>query len=406
MTSSSPATGIGTGRSGFGPLVAAQGLSALADHALLIVGMARLAELALPAWWAPLLKLAFTLAYVLLAPLVGTWADAIDKTRALQLTTVVKAAGVALLLLGAQPLWALALTGMGAAAAAPARYGLVAERLRSEQLVAANAWLEGSMVCAAVLGVGLGGWLVRPDGGGVVAACGVLLGLQVLALLGLAAVPAGPAHRPRPPAPRRPWRRFMMAQQRLWRDADAGLSLAVTTLFWGAAAVLQVAVLQWAAEVLAMPLHRATLLPLAVAAGIVAGAAWAGRHVPLAAAPRLLPLGLLLGLGLAGASLLSQALPALGAMVLLGAVGGVLVVPMNALLQQRGHALLSTGRAIAVQNSAENSSILAMLGLHAALLGAGWDVRSLLQGLGLAVAAAMALLMVAVRPRRASVPAP
>jgi len=258
------------------------------------------------------------------------------------------------------------------------------------------------MVCAAVLGVGLGGWLVRPGGGGVATACGVLIGLQLLALLGLAAVPAGPARPhpgPRPLASRRLWRRFLAAQQRLWRDADAGLSLAVTTLFWGAAAVLQVAVLQWAAEVLAMPLHRATMLPLAVAAGIVAGALWAGRHVPLAAARRLLPLGLLLGLGLAGASLLSTEWPALAAMVLLGAVGGVLVVPMNALLQQRGHALLSTGRAIAVQNGAENSSILVMLGLQAALLAAGLDVRSLLLGLGLAVAAAVALLMAAVRPR-------
>jgi hypothetical protein len=173
----------------------------------------------------------------------------------------------------------------------------------------------------------------------------------------------------------------------------AALSLNVTTLFWGAAAVLQIAVLQWAAEVLALPLHRATALQMAVAVGIVAGAAWAGRHVPLAAAPRLLPLGLLLGLGVAGASLLTHWVSAFLAMAVLGAIGGVLVVPMNALLQQRGHALLSAGRAIAVQNFAENSSILLMLALHAALLAAGLDVRLLMVLLGLAVSAGVALLM-------------
>jgi hypothetical protein len=135
-------------RGGLALLVAAQGLSALADHALLIVGMARLAELALPAWWAPLLKLVFTLAYVLLAPVVGAWADSQPKASALRLTTVIKACGVAWLLGGGHPLPALALAGIGAAAAAPARYGWVAERVPAGGLVAANAWLEG-MPCWA-----------------------------------------------------------------------------------------------------------------------------------------------------------------------------------------------------------------------------------------------------------------
>jgi MFS transporter, LPLT family, lysophospholipid transporter len=392
-------------RTGFAPLVAAQGLSALADHALLIVGMARLAELALPAWWAPVLKLVFTLAYVLLAPLVGAWADAVSKTRALQATTLLKALGLVLLLAGAHPLWALALAGVGAAAAAPARYGLVSERLPAHRLVAANAWLEGMTVCAAVFGVGLGGWLVSPGGGGVPVATAVLLAMQLLAVAVLLAVPPQPAARRQRQAPARVWRGFAAARRRLWRDDDGALSLSVTTLFWGAAAVLQILVLQWAAQALQMPLHQATWLQMAVALGIVVGAAWAGRHVPLSAARRLLPLGLLLGLGVAASSLITQAAVAVAAMLLLGALGGVLVVPMNALLQQRGHALLSTGRAIAVQNLAENTSILVMLGVQAALLAAGLDVRTLMLLLGLAVAAGVGALMRsdrwALRPRAA-----
>jgi MFS family permease len=317
---------------------------------------------------------------------------------------VIKACGVAWLLSGGHPLPALALAGIGAAAAAPARYGWVAERVPAGGLVAANAWLEGMTVCAAVLGIGFGGWLVRPEGGGVAAACAVLLVMQALALLLLSALPRAAAPgssrlRRRRVQRGQLLRRFAAGQRRLWTDGLASLSLKVTTLFWGAAAVLQMAVLQWASEVLALPLHRATALQMAVALGIVAGAAWAGRHVPLSAAPRLLPLGLLLGLGVAAASLLTHWVPALLAMALLGAIGGVLVVPMNALLQQRGHALLSAGRAIAVQNFAENSSILLMLALQAALLAAGLDVRLLMALLGLAVSAGVALLMFRGRAR-------
>lgn len=388
---------------GLRPLVASQGLSALADHALLIVGMARLAELGLPPWWAPLLKLVFTGAYVLLAPVVGAWADGHPRVRLLRLTLALKAAGLMLLLAGAHPMWALALAGAGAAVAAPARYGWVADALPATRLVAANAWLEGVTVCAALLGIGLGGWLVRPGGGSTAAACAALLVLQAAAWAGLHAVPERRGRHGTPPL-RAAWHDFLSSQRRLWQDADAGLSLALTTLFWGAAAVLQIAVLQWAAEVLALPLHLGTALQLAVALGIVAGAAWAGRHVPLAAARRLLPLGLLLGLGTAAASGVTHGGVALAVMVLIGAIGGVLVVPMNALLQQRGQQLLGTGRAIAVQNFAENTSILAMLALHSALLAAGLGVRGLMALLGLAVAAGVALLMLRSRAAPAASP--
>ncbi len=390
------------GPGGLPLLVTAQGLSALADHALLVVGMARLAELALPAWWAPVLKLVFTLAYVLLAPWVGHWADAWPQRRVLQITTLLKAAGVGLLVTGLHPLWALMLAGVGAAAAAPARYGWMAARVDPRDWVAANAWLEASIVVAAVAGIGLGGWLVRPEGGGATTAALVLLGVQLLALALLKWLPAGGAPAPRRTAAPPPWRAFVTTWQQLWRDADAALSLSVTTLFWGAAAVLQVAVLQWAGEVLSMPLHQASTLPLAVAAGLVVGAVWAGRHVPMAAARQLLPLGVLLGLGLALAALVvQQAAVAFAVLFVLGAIGGVLVVPLNALLQQRGHALVSTGRAIAAQNLAENTSILALLGLHAAWLAGGGGVQALLAGLGLMVAAGVAGLMQAFRPREA-----
>jgi MFS transporter, LPLT family, lysophospholipid transporter len=196
-------------------LVLATGLSALADQALLIVAMARLAELALPPWWAPLLKLVFTLAYVLLAPWAAAWADHLPKPRTLRACTLLKAAGVACLLFGGHPLPALALAGLGAAGAAPARYGWVAEQLPLARLVSANAWLEGTMVVSSLLGIGLGGWLVRPGGGGVVAATAALLLLQALAwllLLRLAAPPVASRRATRRGGARRLWLGFAATQ--------------------------------------------------------------------------------------------------------------------------------------------------------------------------------------------------
>jgi len=370
--------------------VGAQTLSALADNALLIVGMAQLAMMGLPAWWAPLLKFAYTLAYVLLAPWVGAWADRHCQQRLLVAMALLKALGLATLLLGAHPLLAMALVGAGAAASAPARYGWISLRLPPERLVAANGWLEGSMVCATIAGIGLGGLLVSPAGLGLPAAMGLLMLLQLLAagvLLRLPRVPQAAALT----APAKGG--FWTDQRTLWRDPDAALSLAVTTLFWGAAAVLQIAVLHWAEQALGLPLHQASALQLSVALGIVAGAAWAGRHVPLAGVRRMLPLGVLLGVGVAATPLVGHTGVALAAMLLLGACGGALVVPMNALLQRRGHQLLSTGRAIAVQNGAENTSVLLALALHATLLAAGLPVALLLPLLGLLVACSVAALM-------------
>ena len=187
-------------------------------------------------------------------------------------------------------------------------------------------------------------------------------------------------------------RDFWRAQRRLWSDELGALSMAVTTLFWGAAAVLQFAVLRWATEVLSLPLNQGAYLQAAVAVGIVAGAVAAGRWVPLAQAARVLPLGVLMGLAVPLATQAGQWWQALPALLLVGALGGALVVPLNALLQHRGHVLLSAGRSIAVQNFNENASVLVMLAVYAAVLSLGLPVRSLMTGLGLLVGACMALL--------------
>ena len=397
---------LGPARRGFPILIAAQFCSALADNALLIVCIALLMQHGLPGWWAPMLKFSFTLAYVVLAPFVGALADAVHKGRLMMAMNALKAVGLVGLLMGLNPLLALAVVGVGAAAYAPAKYGLVTELLPPARLVSANAWIEVSTVCAAVFGTVLGGFLISPGLALVLAAhtalaapllaLWLLLGLYALAALLNTGIPDSGARYAR--QGRRPAHQivdFWRAQRRLWSDAQGRLSMAVTTLFWGAAAVLQFAVLRWAAEVLHLPLSQGAYLQATVALGIVAGATLAGRWVALAHAARVLPLGVLLGVAVPLAAQAHSVWLAVPALVLVGALGGALVVPLNALLQHRGHLLLSAGRSIAVQNFNENASVLVMLAVYAALLALGLPVRTLMAGLGLFVGLFMAVLMAA-----------
>jgi MFS transporter, LPLT family, lysophospholipid transporter len=377
---------------GFSWLIAAQFVSGLADNALLIVAIALLPAWGLPAWVAPLLKLAFTLAYVVGAPVVGVLADAVAKRRVMLWMNALKAAGLLLLVAGAHPLLAFAVLGAGAAVYAPAKYGLVTELAPAHRLVAANGWLEVTMVGAILLGTVAGGGLVT-EAVAALALPAVLALYAVAALLNLGVPDSGRAPVAVPPSPRRLWRQFGRAQRVLWRDPQGGLSLAATTLFWGAGATMQFAVLRWAGERLGLGLDRAALLQAVVAVGVIAGAAAAGRWVPLHAARRMLPCGVVMGGLLPLLAVVDSVALALPLLVMVGALGGALLVPMNALLQHRGAELLSPGRSIAVQNFNENASVLAMLAVYAVLNALQCPLLPLLAGFGLLVAGGSAVLI-------------
>lgn len=409
---------------GFHLLIAAQFASALADNALLIITIALLIEQGLPPWWAPMLKFGFTVSYVALAPFVGPLADAVPKARLMAWMNGVKVLGALTLCLGLHPAVGFAIVGLGAAAYAPAKYGLITEIVPPRQLVAANGWIEVSVVCAALLGTVLGGFLVShglvhgPTARALAQTVSALIDGQAPSayLLSLAAVLltyvcAGllnlgiPDSGARYPRGRRDlaglWTEFWKAHRTLWRDREGGLSLAVTTLFWGVGATLQFAVLRWAADVLRLPLDQAAYLQAAVAVGVVAGAGLAGRVAPLDAARRVLPLGVFLGLMMALVAFVDQLVGAVLMLGFAGFFGGLLVVPLNALLQHRGCTLLSAGRSIAVQGFNENASVLAMLAIYGALVALDVPIVPLLCGFGLLIAAAMAALWCSERSRPA-----
>jgi len=395
---------------GFFILLAAQFVSALADNALLVVAMAALIEQHQQAFWIPLLKLMFTLSYVVLGPWVGAWADHWPKHRVMMVANAIKCLACFSMLMGLNPVAAFGLAGLGAAIYAPAKYGLITEMEPAHRLVKANGWIEVSTVCAALFGVVLGGFLVGKLwlgsalcqwlASGIPSSWGTLA-VSLMALLvfyGCAAVmnlfiPDSGVRYPRSPwGVRAVWGRFVQDQAALWHDPLGSISLTVTTLFWGVGACLQLLVLAWAQQALHLSLEHAAYLQAATAVGVVAGAALAARYVRLEQAPQVLAVGILLGLLMPLMVGIESWQSAVVLTALLGVVGGFFVVPMNALLQHRGVTLLSAGRSISVQNTNENASILSMMGAYSALLYAHVPVDQLAWGLGLLVAIGMALV--------------
>ncbi|MBA2674202.1 lysophospholipid transporter LplT [Ramlibacter sp.] len=408
-------TGTAIARRSLRWVAAGQFLGALADNALLLVSIEVLAERHAQEWAAPALRIAFYGSYVLLSAFSGAVADAVPKKWVLFATNLLKLCGCALLLTQAHPLVAYALVGIGAAAHAPARYGILGELADDGALVSANAWIEISTVTALLAGVAWGSWLLR----GVAAlpaepsriTFDAILALGAAYLLAaLCALPIRGAPASNPRALDRPGdllRHFGASVARLWNDPAARMSLSVTCVFWSAAAVLQFVVLRWAAERLLLSLPQAGLLQGAVAVGMIAGAAAAGRWIREERAAGVQPLGIALGLSL----LLMAWVDVLPAAVLLlwvtGALSGLLLVPMNAVLQRSGLALMHGGQSIAVQNFSENLASLAGLAAYGIAVALQVALAPTLIGMGLAVCAAM-LPWVAVgglaRSRRRNVP--
>lgn len=403
---------------GFGLVIGAQFASALADNALLIVAIALLLDQGFAPWWAPLLKVGFMAAYVVLAPWVGPLADAFAKGRVMAAMNLVKIAGLALMVLGLHPVAALAVVGLGAAAYAPAKYGLITELAAPEALVKANGWIEISVVSAALLGAVLGGLLVSPlwlgsplaffcDGWDLPAdkltgsLAALLLIYAASSALNAGIPDSGRRQRSASHGAATLVREFRAANRMLWRDREGGLSLAATTLFWGVGATLQFAVLRWAGEALALPLSQAAYLQAAVAVGVIAGAGAAGRWLALHQARHGLWAGVALGLLMPVVAQVHDLALAAAMLCLVGAVGGAMVVPLNALLQHRGATLLSAGRSIAVQGFNENLSVLAMLAVYAGCEAAGVAIGVTLSGLGVLVAVAILALIGVDRRSRA-----
>jgi LPLT family lysophospholipid transporter-like MFS transporter len=396
---------------GFYTIIAAQFFSSLADNALLIAAIALLSQMHSPEWMTPLLKLFFVLSYVVLAAFVGAFADALPKGRVMFITNMIKIIGCSMMFFDVHPLIAYAVVGFGAAAYSPAKYGILTELLPPEKLVAANGWIEGLTVSSIILGTVMGGALLNPHIAdallftylprvGINFGASTEAALCIITLIYLAAgvfnlrIPdtgARYAHQERNPI--KLVVDFANCCSVLWKDKLGQISLAVTTLFWGAGATLQFIVLKWAERSLGMPLGKAAILQGVVAVGVAIGAVAAARFIPLKKSLSVMPLGIAMGVVVMAMTLVHSVWIAYPLLVIIGVLSGFFVVPMNALLQHRGHVLMSAGHSIAVQNFNENLSVLFMLVLYAFMIKMHLNINLIIIMFGVFVAGTMYFVM-------------
>jgi MFS transporter, LPLT family, lysophospholipid transporter len=395
---------------GFYTIMSAQFFSSLADNALLVAAVELLRSSGAPAWHIPALTPMFALFYVILAPLVGAFADAVPKGKVMFVSNAIKVVGCLMMLFGAHPLLSYAIVGLGAAAYSPAKYGILTELLPNSQLVKANGWIEGLTILSIILGLVLGGQLV----GRVVshlllaidlpfidtgidtppeAAISVIVFLYVIAALFNLRIP-------RTEAPLQPLahsvavlvRDFSNCNARLWSDKLGQISLSTTTLFWGVSGNMRVIVFPWAALALGYSTTQASTLAGVVAIGTAAGAIIASLRMRLDKATSVIPLGITMGFLMIGLVFLTNVWVAAPFLILLGGVGGYLVVPMNALLQHRGHNLMGAGRSIAVQNFNEQACILGLGAFYTGMTKFGLSAFAAITVLGVIVAGTMWLI--------------
>jgi len=380
-------------------VLSAQFLSALADNALLFAAIALVKSQQRPAEWVPLLQEFFVLAFVVLAPFAGAFADALPKGRVILWANGLKLVGAGAMIAGLHPLLAYGLVGVGAAAYSPAKYGILSELVTPAQLVKANSMMEGSTIVAILLGVAAGGWLSDQS---VSLALISVSGCYLAAMLANLAIPRLPAVHPGERF--HPWELFKDFLQITWtlvRDRDVRFSLACTSLFWGSGATLRLLLVAWVPLALAI---QDTSTPAnlngAVAIGIAVGAGLASAWIALETVNRALLPGLLLGPLIMALSLVANLPQTVLLLVGIGVCGGLFVVPLNALLQERGHDTVGAGHAVAVQNLAENLSMLIMIGLYTVSMEAG--VSAIQAGVGFGALILLGLLPIAATRLRAA----
>lgn len=403
---------------GFFTIMSAQFFSSLADNALFVAAVQLLISSGAPEWQRAALVPMFALFYVLLAPFVGAFADALPKGRVMFISNAIKIVGCLMMLLGAHPLMAYAIVGLGAAAYSPAKYGILTELLPASQLVKANGWIEGLTIGSIILGVLLGGQLVGPVLSQLLLSIDlpfINTGIDtpaeaaIAALIVVYAIAAWFNLRiPLTGVPMRPLRHdaersvlanalallpdFWTCNRRLWSDKLGQISLSTTTLFWGAGGNLKFIVLAWAAVALGYNTTQASALTGVVAIGTAAGAIFASMRMRLDIATRVIPLGVAMGVLLVLMVFINSIWVAVPFLIVLGGLGGYLVVPMNALLQHRGHNLMGAGRSIAVQNFNEQAAILGLGLLYSLSLKMGLSVFGAITVFGVVVASAMWLI--------------
>ncbi|HBZ17619.1 lysophospholipid transporter LplT [Pantoea sp. NPDC088449] len=372
-------------------VIVAQFFSAFGDNALLFVTLAVLKNQYYPDWSQPILQMLFVATYILLAPFVGQMADSFAKGRVMMFANSLKLLGALIICFGFNPFLGYTLVGIGAASYSPAKYGILTEITHGERLVKANGLMEGSTIAAILLGSVAGGILADWNLVAALVVCAMTYAMAVVANIFIPRLTAA--------RPGQSWhfgamlRSFVAATKILWRNGETRFSLLGTSLFWGAGVTLRFLLVLWVPVALGISDNKTpTTLNAMVAIGIVIGAAAAAKLVTLQTVRRCMPAGVLIGVMVVVFALQQSLLNAYLILMLIGALGGFFVVPLNALLQERGKDTVGSGNAIAVQNLGENTAMLLMLGLYTVAIKLGAPAVATGVGFGAIFAVAIALL--------------
>lgn len=375
----------------------AQFISAMADNVLLFLMLGLLKAQAFPEWSNPLLQQFFLIAYIVLAPFVGTVADGFAKGRVMLVSNVLKFLAVLLLLTGLSPFICYALVGVGACLYSPAKYGILKEIKGEDFLVKANAMMEGSTIAAILIGVVVGGLLAdyATANDSFMLSAGLVSAMYLIATVLCIYIPKLAAKHPI-----HEWSlstqvaEFKASFRTLFKDIDARVTLLGTGLFWGIGATMRFLLIAWVPAALQITDNKTpAILNAVVAIGIVVGSG-AASMIPLQKALKVIFSGVLMGLMVVVLSLQQDMKMVYLCLIAIGALGGLFVVPMNAVLQQKGHQLVGGGHAVAIQNFIENIMMLLMLGLYFLASAIGIPTIPVVIGFGVLIMGLMAMLLV------------
>ncbi len=366
---------------GMNAVLVSQFLSAFADNALLFAILAQLKAEFYPEWSHPILQMVFVLTYIILAPFVGQIADRFSKGRVMLVGNLFKFVGALGICVGMNPFICYGLVGIGAASYSPAKYGILGELTDGNQLVKANGVMEASTIAAILVGSVAGGYLSDMS---LILALGICASLYALAVVVNLAIPyIAPARKEKDWNFKHMIGNFTFACRSLWADQESRFTLVGTSMFWGAGVTLRFLLVAWVPLVLGLQDNTTpTMLNAAVAIGIVIGAGLAAKFISLETVRRCMPAGIVIGIMVVLLSLQTSLIPSYTILIILGIFGGLFVVPLNALLQEKGKKTVGAGNAIAVQNLGENSAMLIMLGLYSLAMKAGFSVVGVGVGFG------------------------
>jgi len=342
------------------PLLIAQFLSAFADNAILFTVIAIVMQsMHTESWYIPAVQSAFTVAYVMLAPWVGEIADTHAKPKVLLVANLIKAGGATLLLLNVEPILAYSVIGMGAAVYNPVKYGILPELADYDHLIKANSLMEGSTILAILLGMMAGAKIADYSTNWALVAC---VSLFVISALFTLFLPTGEIKKAISGSKILAFGREI---RQFFTLSGSSFAIMGGGLFWLAAATLRVILIAWAPLVLMTKnATEIAALTLFLAIGIIIGSAIVPRLIPLEHIRRARFPAYLMALSVVALSFTDNLWSARTALLIIGMMGGMFIVPVNAILQELGKESIGSGRAVALQGFFNNIAMLVGVGCY------------------------------------------